>query len=131
MKKFEFITNENEINLFDIVKDLSLYDPPRKNLHSAGSSLNLMLLKIEADAIDRRFHWNVDRDEIFCVLEGQVRVEQKISGKLTTSLIGGSMESFFSIAANVAHRIISVTPHSYILEIIGGKFEQGATKYEG
>ncbi len=131
MKKFKFITNENNINLFDVVKNLSLYNPPRKNLHTAGSSLNLMLLKIEADAIDRRFHWNVDRDEIFCVLEGEVCIEQKISGKLTSNLVSGSMESFFSIAANVPHRVISVTPHSYILEIIGGKFEQGATKYEG
>ena len=130
MKKFEFFINEKKLNLFNVIKNLRVSLHLRENLHPTGSTLNVMVLKIDAEEMDRRFHWNVGRDEVICVLDGEVSIEQKIDGQIISSLVSGSKDLFFIIAANVPHRITSITPYTYILEIIGGKFEQGATQYE-
>jgi mannose-6-phosphate isomerase-like protein (cupin superfamily) len=124
------IKYEKEWNISDVIQKLKLSDEVRTNLHSVNSSLNVMVLKILSDSNDQRFHWNVDRDEIICVLEGQVEIQQNLSGKIFSHVIEESPDNFFTINANVSHRIRSITPYSYILEIIGGEYKLGGTKYE-
>jgi len=127
--------NERVTGLYSIsnlVSEFYASVETRRNIHVPNSSLNVMLIKLVPSSSSWRYHRNVDRDEVFRCIYGEIicryiddcGIEREV--KLTSS-----SDDFFFIGANTLHHIFAVTEHACLMEFIGGKYFKGATEYEG
>lgn len=85
--------------------------------HKPGSILNVMTIELDINSKTEP-HFNKDRDEIICILEGEIKLlfDQGKSIILSSS----TDESWYLIKANTTHQIKCLTQKVKLLEVIGG-----------
>ena len=95
--------------------------------HEPDADLNVMKLELSKGIIGTP-HYNKFRDEVLIVLEGDIELycfgpaESSISYRLTS----GTPHSWNLIKAESSHQLNVLSPKAVVLEVIGGKFFEGA-----
>tara|TARA_B100000073_G_scaffold346307_1_gene357409 strand:+ start:267 stop:584 length:318 start_codon:yes stop_codon:yes gene_type:complete len=85
--------------------------------HKPGSILNVMTIELDINS-NTEPHFNKDRDEIICILEGEIKLLFDHGKSIILS--SSNNNSWYLIQANTTHQIKCLTNKVKLLEVIGG-----------
>ncbi len=96
----------------------------RMVLSKEDADLNVMRMIITKDE-EQKWHYNRLRDEVIILFRGMLRIDREYGGSVELRSAG----DLIYIESGEIHRLVCLTDDCEFLEVIGGKFFQGACVY--